>query len=123
MNNPKVEILEDGRRVKLIEQLRCVINKHINGYWVGSIFVPTDFVSDFASTPRLLWCILPPWGRYCVAVICHDYLYSTQYVGPLNRADADLIMKILMEKDKVKRWKIETMYRGVRIGGRKYYKK
>ena len=28
------------------------------------IVVPTGFVTDFASTPRALWSVIPPIGRY-----------------------------------------------------------
>jgi Protein of unknown function (DUF1353) len=38
------------------------------------IFVPTGFVSDFASTPRALWSVIPPTRRYQLAAVVHDFL-------------------------------------------------
>ena len=30
--------------------------------------VPAGFVTDLASVPRILWSILPPFGRYVAAL-------------------------------------------------------
>src|SRR5262245_11770367 len=38
------------------------------------IVVPAGFVTDFASTPRAIWSVLPPTGRYQMAAIVHDFL-------------------------------------------------
>ena len=61
-----------------------------------SIEVPVGFVTDFASVPRILWSILPQWGRYGNAAVVHDYLYWKQ---PVSRPEADHIfldgMKVL----------------------------
>src|SRR2546426_7470924 len=42
------------------------------------IVVPAGFVTDFASTPRAIWAVLPPSGRYQLAAIVHDFLYWDQ---------------------------------------------
>ena len=51
------------------------------GVW---IIAPARFTTDFASIPRILWPLYPPYGDTwgCAAVI-HDYLYATQ-VDPLG---------------------------------------
>ena len=49
-------------------------------YYVGSelstdiIHVPEDYVTDFASIPRFLWSVLPPFGKYSQAAVVHDIL-------------------------------------------------
>lgn len=113
--------LSDGNRWKLdteFDYWTDVLNPRV------TFFVPSGFVTDLASIPRIFWNILPPFGRYTGAAIIHDYLYQTQprVVGlaglvPLIRAQAD---NILMEAmgvlgvSKITRW---TIYLGVRVGG------
>lgn len=38
------------------------------------IEVPAGFITDGASIPRILWALLPTWGRYSRAAVIHDYL-------------------------------------------------
>lgn len=38
------------------------------------IEVPAGYVTDFASIPRGLWNLIPPWGRYRKAAVVHDWL-------------------------------------------------
>jgi hypothetical protein len=44
----------------------------------GKIEVPSGFLTDLASIPKLFWNILPPFGRYSAAAVVHDYLYFFQ---------------------------------------------
>ena len=39
------------------------------------VVVPKGFRTDLASSPRILWPILPPFGRWSAAAVLHDYLY------------------------------------------------
>ena len=54
------------------------------GYDVGAkgsedqVNVPALFMTDFASVPRLLWAVLPRWGRYGNAAVIHDFCYWAQ---------------------------------------------
>lgn len=54
------------------------------GYDVGyegsadRIDVSIGFETDFASIPRLLWSVLPKWGKYGNAAVVHDWLYWRQ---------------------------------------------
>ena len=49
-------------------------------YYVGEkgsnkwVDVPRGYLVDGASVPRILWNIIPPWGRYGAATIVHDIL-------------------------------------------------
>lgn len=63
-------------------------------YYVGSensnefVTVPVGTTTDFASTPRAVWIILPPDGEYTQAAVLHDFLYKTQQY---TRAKSDYI--------------------------------
>jgi Protein of unknown function (DUF1353) len=76
--------------------------------------VPTGFVTDFASIPRVFWSLLPTDGDYAYAAVIHDYLYWTQ---ERPRATADQIFKMAMQDFKIGNVTIETIYRAVRLGG------
>lgn len=65
-----------------------------------SITVPTGFVTDLVSTPRAVWTLIPPTGRYQRAAIIHDWLYWMQ---PCTRAQSDQILVLAMEELGVER--------------------
>ena len=54
------------------------------GYDIGAegsgetINIPVGFMTDFASVPRLLWGVIPRWGKYGNAAVVHDYAYWEQ---------------------------------------------
>lgn len=78
------------------------------------ITVPQGFVTDFASTPRWIWSMLPPFGTYQKASVVHDYLYWMQ---DCSKEQADKLLYIAMTEgnvDPVKRWLI---YQGVKDFG------
>ena len=78
------------------------------------VCVPENFVTDFASIPRLLWAVLPRWDGYGPAAVVHDYLYWRQ---PGSRRQADLFMLEAM-KDQDVGWATRSIvYAGVRAGG------
>ena len=87
------------------------------------ITVPEGFVTDFASVPRHLWSIYPPTGRYTKAAVLHDFLYSKESHLSLDRKQSDEIFLDGMKALGVKRSVRYPMYWGVRIGGRKIFKK
>ena len=57
------------------------------------IDVAIGFQTDFASVPRPLWWVFPPWGTYGNAAVIHDWLYWTQKVDgkQIVHQDADRI--------------------------------
>lgn len=85
------------------------------------ITIPAGFVTDFASTPRFMWRLLPPTGRYTRAATVHDLLYRTK--GLCTRRQADDVLYEAMtfpcHCGFLTRWAI---YLGVRIGGHTSYK-
>jgi len=94
-------------------------------YWSRNnkiIKVPKDFITDFASVPRMFWSLIPPWGRYGKAAILHDFLY---FEGKLNRLSCDKEFLIAMKYLNVPFYKYIVMYRCVRLFGKRawdYYR-
>lgn len=85
----------------------------------GDIKVPKGFTTDFASTPRWLHWLYPPWGRYGSAAIVHDYLYDQgrKGISPVDRVVADLIFKDAMLELGVPWYRRWAMYIAVRLFG------
>lgn len=76
--NPlKVENV-DAKRWKLIEEFDYFIGDVDSNEYVS---VPVGTVTDFASIPRILWNILPPWGQYGKAAVIHDYMYGAHQIS------------------------------------------
>lgn len=76
--------------------------------------VPADFVTDFASIPRILWAIAPRWGRYGWAAVIHDFLYWDQR---MTRREADEVFLDAMKDSAVPVWRRTVIYRAVRVFG------
>ncbi len=111
--------MRDGsRRFALIHYFRYV-SSH------GIITVPTGFVTDGASIPRIFWNILSPFGDYFPAALVHDFLYSRSSTGrfTVDRKTADLIFKEAMFNLGIGWLTRETIYRAVRLGGWPAFKK
>ena len=123
--------LPDGRKWRLFCQFGYDVGKKGSG---DRITVPAGFVTDFASSPRPIWFIIPPWGKYGKAAIIHDYLYQflkwmleqPQYKPLFDHFDyartnprkfADDIFREAMEVLGVEMWRIFLMYWGVRLFG------
>jgi len=90
------------------------------GYDVGSegsvdrINVSIGFETDFASIPRLLWTVLPKWGKYGNAAVIHDWLYWRQ---ERSRKAADGILLEAMVVLRVAAVTRASIYWGVRLFG------
>ena len=78
------------------------------------ITIPLGFLTDFASVPRIFWCIFPPDGEYTQAAVVHDYIYSKQLY---TRKKCDSIFIEAMGVLGVSLWKRRIMYRAVRMFG------
>jgi hypothetical protein len=87
-------------------------------YQVGTtnftIVVPLGFVTDFASTPRALWAVLPPFGTYQLAAVVHDFLYWDQ---ACSREQADALLRVAMFESKVEPAKRDIIWQAVRRFG------
>jgi Protein of unknown function (DUF1353) len=78
------------------------------------IVVPAGFVTDFASTPRALWSVIPPTGRYQLAAVVHDFLYWDQ---GCTREQADAVFRVAMAESNVKPFERDLMWQAVRNFG------
>ena len=82
-------------------------------YHIGSypseevIYVPSGFITDFASVPRIFWPIISPTGIHGKAAVVHDYCYAT---ACYTRSKSDKIFLEAMEVLEVTKWKREVMY-------------
>lgn len=109
----RVEARPNGRDWELLAPLT-----YISGPL--TVVVPKGFVTDFASTPRVLWPLVPPTGRYTRAAVVHDYLYRS---GVTSRVLADAVFLEAMGVLEAKRWRRWLMYLSVRAFGWVAYRK
>ena len=87
--------------------------------WSGQVAaVPAGFETDFASTPRFFWRIVPPAGKYTKAAVVHDWLYRS---GLLSRREADRVFFLAMTDLGVPWWNRWLMWAAVRLGGAKAF--
>lgn len=98
---------------------RKVIFRIENNLFVEGLCIPKGYETDFATIPRAFFSIIPPIGKHNIAALLHDYLYDCR-IG--TRKEADVIFLNVMLKYRVPKWQAYTMYYGVRIGGRKWWK-
>lgn len=92
-----------------------------------SVRVPKGFITDFASTPRIFWSILPPWGKYGKAAVVHDFLYQfhritktiggTEHTLYIGRKEADSIFLEAMKVLGVNAVTRRVMWATVRVFG------
>ena len=98
-----------------------------------TITVPTEFITDLASTPRLLWNVIAPFDVARAAIV-HDLLYKSirqyRWTKGLIEEDKELIKNakkasdkvfLLAMKDaepKVSGWKIYSAWKAVDLFGR-----
>jgi hypothetical protein len=112
LNGPlEVEILENGRSARVLSDYVCMSDREI-------IKVPANFLTDFASTPRIFWSIWPPIGTYTDAAVVHDYLYSE---ARYPREMCDRLFLYLMLAGKTNKFSARIIYRTVRIFGASHY--
>lgn len=83
----------------------------------ASVEVPKGFITDLTSSPRVLWGLFPPDGRYTKAAIVHDFLYYTQCPKDI----ADLTFYDGMICLGVPKWKAKIFYHAVKWFGASAY--
>lgn len=117
----QIEFL-DGKDFKLLESFEYYRTDDASEIYK----VPKNFVTDFASIPRLFWSILPPTGtrrnRYGKAAVLHDYFYDANCKYKMSRRQADLIFLEAMKAVKVNAFIRYLLYYNVRLFGKNYYK-
>ena len=104
LTRPHVELLENGN-VKLLSPYSVQLCDL-------KIEVPVGFESDGASTPRLLWPLLPPWGKQTGAAVIHDYLCVMRR---MPRRDMDALFLALLALSGVHPLRAFVFWFGVRF--------
>jgi hypothetical protein len=88
----------------------------------ATIEVPSGFITDFASVPRLPVTYALAGDTAHGAATIHDFLYSAS--GPrYSRKIADKVLKEAAFVEGVPGWRVWIIYAGVRLGGAAFYKK
>lgn len=82
-----------------------------NGSFVLRVVVPSGFETDYASTPRFLWWLVPPRGPYSRATVAHDCLCRDK---GCPRFLADAVFRVAMQALDVPWWQWIPMYYAVR---------
>lgn len=114
LNTTKVQEpgLAGRARWKLLTELAYYSKIH------GLIIVPAEYVTDFASVPRLPLAYWLTGDTAHASAVVHDYLCSTEY--PKRRitwAKAADVFAEAMKHERVPGWRRHMMYWAVRLFG------
>jgi hypothetical protein len=120
-----------ANEVKALKDVGVAVVRDTNK--TETITVPTGFITDLASTPRLLWNVIAPFDVARAAIV-HDLLYKSirQYrwsVGLIEedkklienaKVAADKVFLLAMKdaQPKVSGWKIYSAWKAVDLFGR-----
>lgn len=74
-------------------------------------------LTNFASIPRGLWAIFPPYGKHTRAAVIHDDLCIRQ---PLPSRQVHDLFKRMLEACGCSRLTVLLMWRAVRLGGPRF---
>ncbi|MDJ0953266.1 MAG: DUF1353 domain-containing protein [Acidimicrobiia bacterium] len=90
------------------------------------ITVPSGFLFDLASIPRVFWWLISPFELSVAAPLLHDFLYAHKGKLPqgsvdpprqYSRKEADQLFKRVMESEGVPGWRRHPAYAAVRSFG------
>lgn len=84
-----------------------------------TVVVPADFVTDFASIPRLPFVYWAEGGKGDKAAVVHDWLYSTRAV---TRRQADQVLHEALMACGYSSFTANLFYAAVRVGGGPHWK-
>lgn len=117
----KLEFL-DYKNFKLLEAFEYYKENDANDI----VKVPKNFVTDFATVPKIFWSILPPNGtkknRYGKSAVLHDYCYDKDCKYNFTRKEADDLFLESMKAVGVSKIVRYTLYYCVRWFGKSHYK-
>lgn len=123
-----------GNEIKALQDIGVDVKRDTNISPVA-ITVPTEFITDLASTPRILWAFIAPFDVARAAIV-HDLLYKAirTYRWNVSKTmpgeDKELIKNAKKASDKVFRlamkdadpkvsgWKIYSAWKAVDLFGR-----
>ena len=120
-----------ANEVKALKDVGVAVVRDTNK--TETITVPSGFITDLASTPRILWNVIAPFDVARAAIV-HDLLYKAirkyRWTKGLIEEDKELIKNakkasdkvfLLAMKDaepKVSGWKIYSAWKAVDLFGR-----
>lgn len=83
------------------------------------VVVPTGYITDFASVPKMLFTYLIAGGTAYEAAVIHDWLYTVHAINgkPVSRALADQVLKEAIAASEDTNAPAWLMWAGVRLGG------
>ena len=76
-----------GDEIKALQDIGVKVNRDTDISPVN-ITVPTEFMTDLASTPRVLWAFIAPFDVARAAIV-HDLLYKTIRQYRWNKGDIE----------------------------------
>lgn len=120
ITNPPIIDVFAGRTFELMGNLSIEIDFGGDGGKI-SIVIPKGWRTDFASTPRLLWWLIPPMGKYSRAVVFHDWAYSRH--SNVSRFLADALFRELCMQLGVPFYERILMFYAVRAFGWRHWRK
>lgn len=103
---------------RLTTPFKFYVGKREDQLWA---YLPAGFLSDGATVPRMLYWIVPPWGRHGEAAMVHDHLcehltlYQNGAAVPITRAQADQVFNDAMKVSQVNPFIRHLMYGAVRM--------
>lgn len=107
-SNPQLEHIVGTNKFRLTQD-----------YVTPECIVPKGFITNGASSGRLLQSLYPSYDKYFPAAIVHDYMYAT---GFLPKEEADLLFKFNIEVRLGLSWKYYgPMYQSVKWFGGSHY--
>lgn len=71
-----IEPLENGKDFQLKRPFTYHIGSKYSRQWVK---VNVNFITDFASIPKLLTMLLPAWAKYQKSAVLHDWMYGATH--------------------------------------------
>ena len=98
----------DGRNVVLLCPLVFVTKAG------KAITLVAGASSDGTSTPAFIWTLIPPFGKYWMPAILHDFLYRCTQL-PKSECDSTFLEAMLAQG--VGRFEAQVIYEGVHLGG------
>lgn len=92
---------------------------------------PPGTITNGASTPRIMWSEIPPFGLYYLGTILHDAAYGNQLqirqndgtftLANLAKGQCDQLLLEAMETLGVNQEERAAIFEGVNVFGQQYY--
>lgn len=114
----------DGRTWRVCEPFRYYLTWPPPQIDPEFVDVPVEFITDFASVPRIARGLVNPVGKIGKPAVVHDKLYRAPVVRvgdrtarALTRGECDQIFRDAMKAAGVNLAERDFAYRAVRLGG------